>query len=59
MVGTEFAEHAPEGPGESTRKGEGDAKVLHRFPGLGLEGDQQTAFHLAFEDRSDRPGEVV
>ena len=57
MVGAEFAEHAPKGPGYGA--GEDDAKLLHRFQRLGLWGDEETAFHLAFENSSDSPREVA
>src|SRR6266571_6141791 len=35
MVGTEFAEHAPEGPGYGAQEREDDAKLLHRVQRLG------------------------
>ena len=31
MIGTEFAAHAPEGPGDSAEKRKDDAKLLHVF----------------------------
>jgi hypothetical protein len=59
MVGAEFAEHAPEGPGDSAEQREDDAKLLHRVQRSGLCGNEETAFHLAFEHSSDSPREVA
>src|SRR5215831_19907591 len=59
MVGAEFAEHAPKGPGYGAQEREDDAKLLHRFQRSGLWGDEETAFHLAFEDSSDSAREVA
>jgi hypothetical protein len=59
MVGAEFAEHAPKGPGDSAQESEDDAKLLHRVQRSGLWGDEETAFHLAFEHSSDSFREVA
>jgi hypothetical protein len=59
MVGAEFTEHAPKGPGDSAQERKDDAKLLHKVSRSGLWGDEETAFHLAFEHSSDSPREVA
>jgi hypothetical protein len=56
---TKFTEHAPKGPGDSAQESEDDAKLLHRVQRSGLWGDEETAFHLAFEHSSDSFREVA
>ena len=59
MVGAEFAEHAPKGPGYGAQEREDDAKLLHSIQGSGLWGDEETAFRLAFENSSNSSRQVA